>query len=223
MACPPSRATACLIRLSQHLRVIAFVFRPNGMAVRGSSVLGLAIMRSSVRVGGVERAEAVTQQQPTRANVTGHRTSIPFGHHAIPETLATADSLALSEPPDVCGPNGISVSPVYGVTAAWGSDNPFPCESGVPFGVSSLARHRLHHSLLPALAGQCLCFSTKRNGGADVVSAGVDDNEVVRQGRGCRACSGRYSPTARTRKRYRSPHLHSVWPPRHTGNACPCR
>ena len=91
-------------------------FRPNGMAVRGSLVLGVSIMRLFVRVGVVECAVAVTQRQPTRANATGHRTSIPFGHHAIPETLATADSLALSEPPDICGPNGISVSQVYGVT-----------------------------------------------------------------------------------------------------------
>ncbi len=71
--------------------------RPNGMAVRGSLVLGLTGMRLFVRVGVVERAVAVTQRQPVTANATGHRTSIPFGHHAIPETLALADSLALSE------------------------------------------------------------------------------------------------------------------------------
>ena len=180
LACPPSRDTACIIRFCPHLRVNACAFRPNGMAVRMSLVLGLTIMRLVVRVGVVGRAVAVTHRQPTRANATGHRTSIPFGHHAIPETLATADSLALSEPPDVCGPNGISVSPVYGVTAAWGSDNPFPCESGVPFGVSSLASHRLPYPSQSALAGHRIRFSAKRNGGARVVSAGVDDNAVVR-------------------------------------------
>ena len=184
LACSPSRANACLIRLSQHLRVNAFVSRPNGMAVRGSSVLGLTIMRSFVRVGVVERAVAVTQRQPACANAAGHRTSIPFGHHAIPETFALADDIALSEPPDICGPNGISASPVYGVTEAWVSDSTFPCESGVPFGVSSLASHRLPRPSLPALASQRMRFSAKRNGGARVVSAGVDDNAVVRQGRG---------------------------------------
>ena len=116
LACPPSRANACLIRLSQHLRVNACAFRPNGMAVRGSLVLGLTIMRLVVRVGVVGRAVAVTHRQPTRANATGHRTSIPFGHHTISKMLALADSLALSEPPDNCRPNGISVSQVYGVT-----------------------------------------------------------------------------------------------------------
>ena len=121
LACPPSRATACLIRLCPHLRGNACAFRPNGMAVRGSLVLGLTGMRLFVRVGVVERALAVTQQQPTRANVTGHRTSIPFGHHAIPKTLAVADDIALSEAPDICGPNGISVSQVYGDTGAYGS------------------------------------------------------------------------------------------------------
>jgi hypothetical protein len=90
-------ATACLIRLSQHLRVNAFVFRPNGMAVRMTLVLGVTIMRSFVRVGVVECAVAVTQRQPACANATNQRTSIPFGHHAIPKTLAVADSLALSE------------------------------------------------------------------------------------------------------------------------------
>ena len=84
--------------------------------MRGSLVLGVSIMRLFVRVGVVERALAVTQQQPTRANVTGHRTSIPFGHHAIPKTLALAEDIALSEPPYNCRPNGISVSQVYGVT-----------------------------------------------------------------------------------------------------------
>ncbi len=132
--------------------------RPNGMAARGSSVLGLTIMRLFVRVGVVERAVAATHRQPVRANATGYRTSIPFGHHAIPETLALADSLALSEPPDICGPNGISVSQVYGVTEAWVSDSAFPCESGVPFGVSSLASHRLPHPSLPALASQRMRF-----------------------------------------------------------------
>jgi len=67
------------------------------MAVRGSSVLGLTIMRSFVRVGVVGRAVAVTQRQPATANATGHRTSIPFGHHAIPKTLALADDIALSD------------------------------------------------------------------------------------------------------------------------------
>ena len=86
------------------------------MAVRWSLVLGLTIMRLFVRVGVVECAVAVTHRQPVRANATGHRTSIPFGHHAIPKMLALADDIALSEPPDICGPNGISVSPVYGVT-----------------------------------------------------------------------------------------------------------
>jgi len=91
-------------------------FRPNGMAVRGSLVLGLTIMRLFVRVGVVERAVAVTQQQPATANATGHRTSIPFAHHTLSQALALADDIALSEQPDICGPNGISVSPVYGVT-----------------------------------------------------------------------------------------------------------
>ena len=67
------------------------------MAVRGSLVLGLTIMRLVVRVGVVERAETVTQRQPATANAIVHRTSIPFGHHAISKTLAVADSLALSE------------------------------------------------------------------------------------------------------------------------------
>ena len=149
-----------------------------------SLVLGLTIMRLFVRVGVVERAVAVTQRQPARANATGHRTSIPFGHHAISKTLAVADDIALSEPPDIYRPNGISVSQVYGETAERVSDNAFPCELGVPFGIPSLASHRLPHPCLPALAGQRLRFSAKRNGGARVVSAGVDDNAVVRQGRG---------------------------------------
>ena len=89
--------------------------------MRGSLVLGLTIMRLFVRVGVVERAVAVTQQQPATANVTGYRTSIPFGHHAISKTFALADDFALSEPPDICGPNGISVSQVYGVTEECGS------------------------------------------------------------------------------------------------------
>ena len=84
--------------------------------MRGSLVLGLTIMRLVVRVGGVERAVAATHRQPVRANATGHRTSIPFGHHAIPKTLALADDFALSEQPDIYRPNGISVSQVYGVT-----------------------------------------------------------------------------------------------------------
>ena len=84
--------------------------------MRGSLVLGLTMMRLFVRVGVVERAVAVTQRQPACANATNHRTSIPFGHHAIPKTLALADDIALSEPPDICRPNGISVSQVYGVT-----------------------------------------------------------------------------------------------------------
>ncbi len=116
LACPPSRATACLVRLCPHLRVNACVFRPNGMAVRFSIAPGLTIMRSFVRVGGVERAVAVTQRQPACANATNQRTSIPFGHHAISKTLAVTDDIALSEPPDICRPNGISVSQVYGVT-----------------------------------------------------------------------------------------------------------
>ena len=102
-------------------------------------------------------------------------------------------------------------------------DSTFTCELGIPFGVSSLASQRLPHPSQSALAGQCLRFSAKRNGGARVVSAGVDDNAVGRQGRGCRTCSGRHPPTAHTRKRYRTPHLHSVWPPHHIENACPCR
>ena len=86
-----------------------------------SSALGLTIVRLFVRVGGVtECAEAVTQRQPATANATGHRTSIPFGHRAISETLAVADDISLSEPPDICGPNGISVSQVYGVTEECG-------------------------------------------------------------------------------------------------------
>ena len=101
---------------------------------------------------------AVTHRQPATANATGHRTSTPFGHHAIPKTLALADDIALSEPPDICGPNGISVSPVYGVTEAWVSDSAFPCESGVPFGVSSLASHRLPRPSMSALAGQRIRF-----------------------------------------------------------------
>ena len=133
-------------------------FRPNGMAVRGSSVLGLTGMRLFVRVGGVERAETVTHRQPATANATGHRTSIPFGYHAISKTLALADSLALSEPPDNCRPNGISVSQVYGDTEERISDSAFSCELGVPFGVSSLASHRLPHPFLPALAGQRIRF-----------------------------------------------------------------
>ena len=116
LASPLSRANACLIRLSQHLRVNVCAFRPNGMAVRGSLVLGLTIMRLFVRVGVVERAVVVAQRQPACANATNQRTSIPFGHHAISKTLAVADSLALSGPPDICRPNGISVSQVYGVT-----------------------------------------------------------------------------------------------------------
>ena len=121
LACPPSRATACLIRLCPHLRVNACSFRPNGMAVRGSLVLGLTIMRLFVRVGVVERAVAVTHRQPATANATNQRTSIPFGHHAISKTLALADDIALSEPPDNCRPNGISVSQVYGETEACAS------------------------------------------------------------------------------------------------------
>ena len=223
MACPPSRVTACINRLCPHLRVNACSFRPNGMAVHGSLVLGVSIVRSFVRVGVVQCAVAVTQRQPARANATGHRTSIPFGHHAIPETLALADSLALSEPPDICRPNGISVSQVYGVTEECVSDSAFPCESGVPSGIPSLASHRLPHPSLPALVGQRLRFSAKRNGGARVVSAGANGNAVVRQGRGCRMCSGRRPTTARNSKRHRTPHLHFVWPSRHTENACPCR
>ena len=92
--------------------------RPNGMAVRGSSVLGLTGMRMFVRVGVVERAVAVTQRQPTCANAARHRTSIPFGHQAISKTFALADDIALSEPPDICGPNGISVSQMNTVTEA---------------------------------------------------------------------------------------------------------
>ncbi len=116
LASPPSRDTACLVRLCPHLRVTACAFRPNGMVVRGPLVLGLTIMRLFVRVGVVERAVAVTQRQPATANATNQRTSIPFGHRAIPKTLALADDIALSEPPDICRPNGISVSQVYGVT-----------------------------------------------------------------------------------------------------------
>ena len=69
-----------------------------------SSALGLTIVRLFVRVGGVtECAEAVTQRQPATANATGHRTSIPFGYHAIPKTLALADSFAFSESPIFAG------------------------------------------------------------------------------------------------------------------------
>ena len=68
-------------------------FRPNGMAVRGSLVLWLTIVRLFVREGVVERAVAVTHRQPATANATGHRISIPFGHHAIPKTLALADDI----------------------------------------------------------------------------------------------------------------------------------
>ena len=71
--------------------------RPNGMAVRGSLVLGVSIMRLFVRVGVVERAVVVAQRQPATANATGYHTSIPFGHHAIPKTLALADDIALSD------------------------------------------------------------------------------------------------------------------------------
>ena len=92
------------------------------------------------------------------ATATGHRTSIPFGHHAIPKTLALADDIALSEPPDICGPNGISVSQVYRVTEERVSDNAFSCEFGVPFGVSSLARHSLPYPSQSALAGQRIRF-----------------------------------------------------------------
>ena len=53
-------------------------------------------------------------------------------------------------------------------------------------------------------------FPAKRNGGARVVSAGVDDNAVGRQGRGCRTCSGRHSPTAHTRKLEKTEHVHPV-------------
>ena len=89
--------------------------------MRGSLVLGVSIMRLFVRVGVVECAVAVTQRQPACANATGQRTSIPFGHHAIPKMLALADDISLSEPPDICRPNGISVSQVYGVTEECGS------------------------------------------------------------------------------------------------------
>ena len=92
-------------------------FRPNGMAVRRPLARWLTIVRSFVRVGVVERAVVATQRQHARANASGHLTSIPFGHHAISKTLALADDIALSEPPDICRPNGISVSQVYGVTA----------------------------------------------------------------------------------------------------------
>jgi len=50
-----------------------------------------------------------SQRQPATANVTGRRTSIPFGHHAIPKTLAVADDIALSEQSDNCRPNGMAV------------------------------------------------------------------------------------------------------------------
>ncbi len=83
--------------------------------------------------------------------------------------------------------------------------------------------HRLPHPSQSALAGQRIRFPAKRNGGADDVSAGGDDNAVVCQGRGCRMCSGRHPTTARMRKRHQSTHLHSVWPSRHTENACRCR
>ena len=124
------------------------------MAVRRPLARWLTIVRLVVRVGVAERAVAVTQRQPTRANATGHRTSIPFGHHAISKTLALADDIALSEQPDICGPNGISVSQVYGETEEWVLNSPFSCELGIPFGVSSLASHSLPYPSLPALASQ---------------------------------------------------------------------
>lgn len=93
-----------------------------------------------------------SQRQPARANATRHRTSIPFGHHAIPKTLAVTDDIALSEQPDICGPNGISVSPVYGVTEAWVSDSASPCEPEIPFGMPALSRHRLPRQVLLFLA-----------------------------------------------------------------------
>ena len=157
------------------------------------------------------------------ATATGHRTSIPFGHHAIPKTLALADDIALSEPPDICGPNGISVSPVYGVTEAWVSDSAFSCELGVPFGVFSLASHRLPHPSLPALASQRMRL---RPNGMAVRGSLVLWLTIVRlfvRVGGNRMCSGRHPTTARMRKRHRVTHLHSFWPPRHTENVCPCR
>ena len=62
-----------------------------------------------------------SQRQPATAKAADQRISIPFGHRAIPKTLALADDIALSEPPDICRPNGISVSQVYGVTEACAS------------------------------------------------------------------------------------------------------
>ena len=61
-----------------------------------------------------------SQRQSATAKAADQSTSIPFGHHAIPKMLALADDIALSEPPDICGPNGISVSQVYGVTEECG-------------------------------------------------------------------------------------------------------
>ena len=196
---------------------------PNGMAVRFSIALGLTIMRSFVRVGVVERAETVTQQQPATANVTGHRTSIPFGHHAISKTFALADDIALSAPPDNCGPNGIPVSQVYGVTEERVSDNAFPCESGVPFGVSSLASQRLPQPSLPALASQRIRLRPNGMAVRGSLVLGLTIMRLFVRVGDCRMCRDRHPTTARNCKRHRSPHLHSVWQPRHIENVCPCR
>ena len=168
LACPPSRATACLNRLCPHLRVNTCAFRPNGMAARGSSVLGLTIMRLVVRVGDCRTCSGC---HPTTARMRKR--------YRTPHLHSVWRVLPRETPP---------ASFVSART----------CEST--------------HS-----------FPAKRNGGARVVSAGGVDNAVVRQGRGCRTCSGRHPTTARTRKRCRTTHLHSVWPPRHTENAYPCR
>ncbi len=198
--------------------------RPNGMAVRGSLVLWLTIVRLFVREGVVERAVVVAQRQHVHANATGHRTSIPFGHHAISKMLALADSLALSEPPDICRPNGISVSQVYGVTEA------------VRFSITrSLASLGFRLASPPSRATACLirfCPHLRvtacafRPNGMAVRGSLVLWLTIVRlfvRVGGNRMCSGRHPTTARMRKRHRVTHLHSFWPPRHTGNACPCR
>ena len=89
--------------------------------------------------------------------------------------------------------------------------------------MSSLASHRLSHPSQSALAGQRIRL--RLNGmvvrGSLVLGLTIM-RSFVRVG-DCRTCRGRHPTTARMRKRHQSTHLHSVWPPRHTENACPCR
>ena len=102
-------------------------------------------------------------------------------------------------------------------------DSAFSCELGVPFGVFSLASHRLPHPSLPALASQRMRL---RPNGMAVRGSLVLWLTIVRlfvRVGGNRMCSGRHPTTARMRKRHRVTHLHSFWPPRHTENVCPCR